>query len=120
MAFRCRILYPISHYFTRNCRIYLQLQDLGQDKPISLLVKLVSVNKLQFPFEFSDCERLGKKICVFVTSKNNLNEIDISQGPVLIETTHSRHQSLGSAQGSGKLYVGEHAPQGSYSQKLAI
>ena len=23
---------------------------------------------------------------------------------------HSRHQSFGSTQGSGKLYVGEHAP----------
>ena len=32
----------------------------------------------------------------------------------------SRHQSLGSTQGSGKLYLGEHAPWGSYSQKLAI
>ena len=26
------------------------------------------------------------------------------------QRTHSRHQSLGSTQGSGKLYVGEHAP----------
>ena len=27
---------------------------------------------------------------------------------------------VGSTQGSGKLYLGEHAPWGSYSQKLAI
>ena len=33
---------------------------------------------------------------------------------------HSRHQNLGSTQGSGKLCVGEHEPWGSYSQKLAI
>ena len=33
---------------------------------------------------------------------------------------HSRHQSLGSTQGFGKLSVGEHAHYGSYSQNLAI
>ena len=33
---------------------------------------------------------------------------------------HSRHQSLGSTQSSGELCVGEHAPYGSYNQKLAI
>ena len=34
--------------------------------------------------------------------------------------THLRHRSLGSTKGSGKLYVGEHAPKSSYSQKLVI
>ena len=32
----------------------------------------------------------------------------------------SRHQSLGSTQGSGKLYLGEHAPWGSYSQNWLV
>ena len=36
------------------------------------------------------------------------------------DTNHSRHQSHGSTQGSGKLCVAEHAPYGSYSKKLAI
>ena len=44
--------------FTRNCRICLQLQDLGQDKPISLLLKPFSSNKRLFHmerhFEFSN------------------------------------------------------------------
>ena len=33
---------------------------------------------------------------------------------------HSGHQTLGSTQGSGKLYEGENAPYGSYNQKLAM
>ena len=37
--------------FTRNCRIYLEFQDLGQDKPISLLLKPFSSNKRLFHSE---------------------------------------------------------------------
>ena len=36
------------------------------------------------------------------------------RGPTMLSSfaqqIHSRHQSLGSTQGSGKLYAGEHAP----------
>ena len=43
--------------FTRSCRIYCQLYDLEQDKPISLLLKPFSSNKplfhSEFHFEFS-------------------------------------------------------------------
>ena len=37
---------------------------------------------------------------------------------MLIKDDHSRHQSLGSTQGSGKLCVGERATYGSYSLRL--
>ena len=44
---------------------------------------------------------------------------------LILVHTHSRHQSLESyvcahVSCPGKLYLGEHVPQGCYSQKLAI
>ena len=71
--------------FTRSCRIYLQLQDLGQDKPTSLLLKPFSLNKrlfhLEQHFQFSNfADVSGTRLHVIVTSKNNLTEADITQG----------------------------------------
>ena len=58
--------------------------------------------------------------CLEVLRFSLLFKHSISSCVNFLALRHSRHQSLGSTQGSGKLYEGKHAPQSSHSQKLAI
>ena len=92
-------------------------------KNLDLNVGCVGLSKLTFICNVLDTPpgftaEVNKIIYNFYFNVTMTSNINVSMNTY--RDIHSRHQSIGSTQGSGKLYVGKHAPWGSYSQNLAI